>query len=181
MLSCGPKVFKNLLDIVHQDLKNKERKLGKLLPAITQTGSAERALVPVLLRITHRTKSGPLVSPPNIYPPCWLPIPRAMVEPTHRFTVVNCKPVSATTLTTITNNAEAVETIFDHSRVIFKTSSPLMKSSNKMVFTTEITKELHRTRSVFPSAQAFQYQQLVEKGADLRITVVGRAGFSVRT
>ena len=76
MLSCGPKVFKNLLDIVHQDLKNKEIKLdfrfveGKLLPAIIQTGSAERALVPVLLRITHRTKSGPLVSPPNIYPPC---------------------------------------------------------------------------------------------------------------
>ena len=83
MLSCGPKVFKNLFDIVHQDLKNKERKLdfrfveGKLLPAITQTGSAERALVPVLLRITHRAKSGPLVSPPNIYPPCY-GAPRAM-------------------------------------------------------------------------------------------------------
>ena len=58
MLSSGPKVFTNLLDILHQDLKNKERKLDfrfverKLLPAITQTGSAERTLVPVLLCIT---------------------------------------------------------------------------------------------------------------------------------
>ena len=33
------------------------------------TGSAERALVPVLFRITHWTKSGLPVSPPGLFPP----------------------------------------------------------------------------------------------------------------
>ena len=40
-----------------------------LLAAINCTGSAEGALVPVLLRITHWTKSGLPVSPPGLSPP----------------------------------------------------------------------------------------------------------------
>ena len=38
------------------------------MPATKRIGSAERALVPVLLRITHRLKSGLLVSSPNLFP-----------------------------------------------------------------------------------------------------------------
>ena len=39
------------------------------MPATKRTGSAERALVPARLRITHRLKSGLLVSSPNLFPP----------------------------------------------------------------------------------------------------------------
>ena len=43
------------------------------------TGRGERALMPVLLRITHYLKSWVLVSLPNLYPPCSFPliVPRA--------------------------------------------------------------------------------------------------------
>ena len=56
--------------------KNKERKFHfrfvkkRFLAAINCTGSAEGALVPVLLRITHWPKSGLPVSPPGLFPPC---------------------------------------------------------------------------------------------------------------
>ena len=40
------------------------------MAAINCTGSAEGALVPVLLRITHWPKSGLPVSPPGLFPPC---------------------------------------------------------------------------------------------------------------
>ena len=56
-------------------LKNKERKCHfrfverRFLAAINCTGSAEGALVPVLLRITHWPKSGLPVSPPGLFPP----------------------------------------------------------------------------------------------------------------
>jgi len=76
VLSFGPKAQKALKKIRHWWLKNKERKLDfrfverKFLAAINLTGSAEGALVPVLLRITHWTKSGLPVSPPNLFPPC---------------------------------------------------------------------------------------------------------------
>ena len=43
------------------------------LAAINFTGSAEGALVPVLLRITHWPKSGLPVSPPGLFPP-WDPV-----------------------------------------------------------------------------------------------------------
>ena len=36
---------------------------------LIETGSAEGALVPVLLRITHWPKSGLPVSPPGLFPP----------------------------------------------------------------------------------------------------------------
>ena len=64
--------IKRLLKIRHWWLKNKERKVDfrfierKFLAAIILTGSAEGALVPVLLRITHETKGGLPVSTP-----CW--------------------------------------------------------------------------------------------------------------
>ena len=57
-------------------LKSKERKFHfrflerRFLAAINFTGSAEGALVPVLLRITHWPKSGLPVSPPGLFPPC---------------------------------------------------------------------------------------------------------------
>ena len=41
------------------------------MAAIDLTGSAEEALVPVFLRITHWTKSGLPVSPPGLFPPCF--------------------------------------------------------------------------------------------------------------
>ena len=67
---------KRLLKLHHWWLKNKERKVDfrfvkrKFLAAINLTGSAEGVLVPVLLRITHWTKSGLPVSPPGLFPPC---------------------------------------------------------------------------------------------------------------
>ena len=76
VLHFGSIASKRLLKIRHWWLKNKERKVDfrfverRFLPAINLTGSAERALVPVLLRITHWTKSGLHVSPPGLFPPC---------------------------------------------------------------------------------------------------------------
>ena len=82
--------------------------------------------------------------------------------------------------TTITNHPEAIEKIFDHGRVIFKTISALMESSSKMVLTNEITKEFpSRSQKSIAQCPAI-YQQLVERRSDLRITVVGRAVFPVR-
>ena len=75
VLSSGTKISKRPLKRGHWCLKNKERKCHfrfverKFLAAINCTGSAERALVPVLLRITHWTKSGLPVSPPGLFPP----------------------------------------------------------------------------------------------------------------
>ena len=76
VLRCGLKKSKHPLKISHWKLKKKERKIDfrfverKFLAAINLTGSAEGALVPVLLRITHWTKSGLPVSPPGLFPPC---------------------------------------------------------------------------------------------------------------
>ena len=76
VLHFGSIASKKLLKIRHWWLKNKERKVDfrfvqrKFLAAINLTGSAEGALVPVLLRITHWTKSGLPVSPPGLFPPC---------------------------------------------------------------------------------------------------------------
>ena len=76
VLSCGPEISKRPLKIRYWWLKNKARKFHfrfverRFLAAINCTGSAEGALVPVLLRITHWPKSGLPVSPPGLYPPC---------------------------------------------------------------------------------------------------------------
>ena len=97
----------------------------------------------------------------------------------------NCKPYKlrlaeevglTVPSTTITNNAEAVEKILDsHKRVIFKTITPLLKSSDKMVCTTEITKEVpSQSKQSIAQCPAI-YQQLVERRSDLRITVVAGA------
>ena len=64
VLSSGAKISKRPLKRGHWWLKNKEGKCHfrfverRFLAAINCTGSAEGALVPVLLRITHWTKSG---------------------------------------------------------------------------------------------------------------------------
>ena len=77
VLSCGPEISKRPLKIRYWWLKNKARKFHfrfverRFLAAINCTGSAERTLVPVLLRITHWPKSGLPVSPPGLFPPCW--------------------------------------------------------------------------------------------------------------
>ena len=77
VLHFGSITSKRLLKLHHWWLKNKERKVDfrfverKFLAAINLTGSAEGALVPVLLRITHWTKSGLPVSPPGLFPPCY--------------------------------------------------------------------------------------------------------------
>ena len=47
------------------------------MAAINLTGSAEGALVPVLLRITNWTKSGLPVSPPGLFPP-WFDVSAAI-------------------------------------------------------------------------------------------------------
>ena len=78
VLSCGPKLSQRPSEICYWWLKNKERKHDFrfveriFLAAINCTGSAEGALVPVFLRITHWTKSGLPVSPPGLFPP-WGP------------------------------------------------------------------------------------------------------------
>ena len=75
VLTFGSETSKRLLKIHHWWLKNKERKVDfrfverKVLAAINLTGSAQGAPVPVLLRITHWTKSGLPVSPPDVFPP----------------------------------------------------------------------------------------------------------------
>ena len=75
--SSGPKISKRPLKRRYWQLKNKERKCHfrfverRFLAAINCTGSAEGALVPVLLRITHWPKSGLPVSPPGLFPPCF--------------------------------------------------------------------------------------------------------------
>ena len=75
VLSSGAKISKRPLKRGHWWPKNKERKchfrfvVRRFLAAINCTGSAEGALVPVLLRITHWTKSGLPVSPPGLFPP----------------------------------------------------------------------------------------------------------------
>ena len=75
VLNFGSITSKRLLKLHHWWLKNKERKVDfrfverKFLAAINLTGSTEGALVPVLLRITHWTKSGLPVSPPGLFPP----------------------------------------------------------------------------------------------------------------
>jgi len=76
VLHFGFIATKRLLKIRNWWLKNKGRKVDfrfverKFLAAINLTGSAEGALVPVLLRVTHWTKSGVPVSPPGLFPPC---------------------------------------------------------------------------------------------------------------
>ena len=73
VLSCGPKVSEKPLKRRYWWLKNKERKFHfrflerRFLAAINFTGSAEGALVPVLLRITHWPKSG--LPAPGLFPP----------------------------------------------------------------------------------------------------------------
>ena len=80
VLSSGPKISKRPLKRRYLQLKNKERKCHfrfverRFLAAINCTGSAEEALVPVFLRITHWPKSGLPVSPPGLFPP-WLTLP----------------------------------------------------------------------------------------------------------
>ena len=75
VLHFGSITSKRILKLYHWWLKNKERKFDfrfverKCLAAINLTGSAEGALVPVLLRITHWTKRGLPVSPPGLIPP----------------------------------------------------------------------------------------------------------------
>ena len=75
VLSSGPKISKKPLKRRYGWLQNKERKCHfrfverRFLAAINCTGSAEGALVPVLLRITHWPKSGLPVSPPSLFPP----------------------------------------------------------------------------------------------------------------
>ena len=76
VLSCGTRLSKGPSEICYWWLKNKLRKYDFrfveriFLAAINCTGSAEGALVPVFLRVTHWTKSGLPVSPPGLFPPC---------------------------------------------------------------------------------------------------------------
>ena len=75
VLSCRPKLSTRPSEICYWWLKNKERKLDFrfveriFLAATNSTRSAEGALVPVFLRITHWAKSGLPVSPPGLFPP----------------------------------------------------------------------------------------------------------------
>ena len=75
VLSSGARISKIPLDRGHWWLLNKERKSHflfverRLLAATNCTGSADGALVPVLLLITHGPTSGLPVSPPGFSPP----------------------------------------------------------------------------------------------------------------
>jgi len=76
VLHFGSVASKGPTQIRHWWLNNKERRIDyrfvekKFLAAINLTGSAEGELVPVLLRITHWTKSGLPVSPSDLLPTC---------------------------------------------------------------------------------------------------------------
>ena len=95
VLSSGLKISKTPLKIRYWQLKNKERKCHfrfverRFLAAINCTGSAEGALVPVFLRITHWPNSGLPVSPPGLFPPCQRalnsPIEQSKRKPTASF------------------------------------------------------------------------------------------------
>ena len=87
VLSSRAKISKRSLKRGHWWLKKEEGKCHfrfverRFLAAINCTGSAEGALVPVLLRITHWTKSGLPVSPPGLFSPCRKPLALAPLEP----------------------------------------------------------------------------------------------------
>ena len=88
--------------------------------------------------------------------------------------------------TTITNNPAAVEKILDkadHGRVVFKTMSPLFVPPDKTVRrSTEITKEfLSVSRASVGQCPAIYQELLQERRSDLRINVVGRSVFAIRT
>ena len=85
--------------------------------------------------------------------------------------------------TVITNNPAAVEKLFDQAnneRVIFKTMGRLFIPPDKQVFTVEIPRELPSRSSHSITKCPAIFQELVERKADLRITVVGREVFAVR-
>ena len=85
--------------------------------------------------------------------------------------------------TTITNNPGAVKELFDkveNGRVIFKSLTPLFLPPDRLLYTTEITREFpsHSHDSIAQSPAI--YQELVERRSDLRITVVGCEVFVAR-
>lgn len=106
--------------------------------------------------------------------------------------LLNCKPhqlrlaqqVGLTVpQTTITNNPIAVGKLFEqvaHGPVIFKSLTPLFVPPNKLLYTTEITKEFPSVSRASVTRCPAIYQELVERKSDLRITVVGRAVFVAR-
>lgn len=106
--------------------------------------------------------------------------------------LLNCKPhqlrlaqqVGLTVpQTIITNNPSAVGKLFeqvDHGRVIFKSLTPLFVPPNKLLYTTEITKEFPSVSQASITRCPAIYQELVERKSDLRIIVVGRAVFVAR-
>ena len=106
--------------------------------------------------------------------------------------LLNCKPhqlrlaqqVGLTVpRTTITNNPAAVEKIFDdvdNGRVIFKSLTPLFLPPDRLLYTTEITRQFPSLSQNSIAQCPAIYQELVERRSDLRITVVGRAVFVAR-
>ena len=76
VLSSGPKISKKPLKRRYWWFQNKESKchFRFLKRRFLAARSAEGALVPVLLRITHWPKSGLSVSPHGLFPP-WLIVP----------------------------------------------------------------------------------------------------------
>ena len=106
--------------------------------------------------------------------------------------LLNCKPYQlrlaqqvglTVPQTIITNNPTAVGKLFeevDHGRVIFKSMTPLFVPPDKLLYTTEITKEFPFASSASITRCPAIYQELVERESDLRITVVGRAVFVAR-
>ena len=85
--------------------------------------------------------------------------------------------------TVITNNPAAVEKLFDQAnneRVIFKTMGRLYIPPDKQVFTVEVPRGLPSRFSDSITKCPAIFQELVERKADLRITIVGREVFAVR-
>lgn len=120
-------------------------------------------------------------------------LPRARwLNPLAASELMNCKPhqlrlaqqVGLTVpQTTITNNPAAVGKLFeqvDHGGVIFKSLTPLFVPPDKLLYTTEITKEFPSVSRASITRCPAIYQELVERKSDLRITVVGRAVFVAR-
>ena len=90
----------------------KERKIS---PTFERTRSTERALVPVLLCITHHLKSGVLTSLPTLFPPCVTA--RACTQASNKWVIMKMKKWSWQWTQFMQLRKEAWKKIQDFNRV----------------------------------------------------------------
>ena len=101
----------------------------KILPTFERTRSTERALVPVLLCITHHLKSGMLTSLPTLFPPCVTA--HAFTQVSYKWVIMKMKKWSWQWTQFIQLRKEAWKKIQDFNRVwIHDLAIPVRCSTN---------------------------------------------------